>query len=304
MSPDLQASRDADAERLVGAELATNDVTNPDAQAALETEYRQRFGKKPPQVPRGFVPLGNSGFTPLASNDWQLSPARAILLNNPLAAAGEVALNLGSQAVGLPVAGIAGLGAIATHALGLTSTEPGDVVRNVGEAMTYAPRGEYGKAAAGLVAIPFEKLAEVGKVVGDKVAIDEGIDETLGQPVNVFLRHAVLQSGQRGSGSQVSSRLQRSPTDSQFEHRIATQGVRVVAIGVPAGGLENPLPKQVGQGVINVRSVALVVNRTHQAGYQADLQVGAAQQPVKGMSKKPKPIRFTDWSPLDSVIGI
>ena len=38
----------------------------------------------------------------------------------------------------------------------------------------------------------------------------------------------------------------------QFEHRVAAQGVGVVAVGVAAGGLIYPLPEQVGQRVIDV----------------------------------------------------
>ena len=43
------------------------------------------------------------------------------------------------------------------------------------------------------------------------------------------------------------------------------------------GRLENSLTKQVGQWVIDVREVAHIVNRTDQAGNQANLPVGAAQ---------------------------
>ena len=110
------------------------------------------------------------------------------------------------------------------------------------------------------------------------VAGDEGLDEAFGQAVNVFARYAVLQAGERGSRSQIIPLVQRSPTCGQFEHRIAAQRIGVVAIGVTAGGLEYPLAEQIGQGVINVRGVAFVVNRADQARNQADLQVDATQQ--------------------------
>ena len=61
----------------------------------------------------------------------------------------------------------------------------------------------------------------------------------------------------------------------QLEQRISAQRVGVVSVGIAAGRLENPLAEQVGQGVINVRGVAFVVNRADQARNQADLQVDA-----------------------------
>ncbi|WP_157651258.1 LPD38 domain-containing protein [Dechloromonas denitrificans] len=96
------------------------------------------------------------------------SIAGQVLMNNPLTAAGEMALNLGSQAVALPVAGLAGLATEAGNALGLTEQKGADVVHAVGEALTYQPRGEMGKAAAGIVAYPFEKLNEAATFAGEK----------------------------------------------------------------------------------------------------------------------------------------
>ena len=84
-----------------------------------------------------------------------------------MTAAGEAALNFGSQAIALPVAGWAGLGSAATRALGITDEDPADTVQAVSDALTYQPRGELGKGAAGIVAYPFEKLAEAGRFAGD-----------------------------------------------------------------------------------------------------------------------------------------
>ena len=106
------------------------------------------------------------GFTP--TEPERPSMAGQLLLNNPLAAAGEAAANLGSQAIALPVAGIAGLATEAGNALGLTEKKGADVVERVAEGLTYQPRGEMGKAAAGIVAYPFEKLAEAGQLAGGK----------------------------------------------------------------------------------------------------------------------------------------
>ena len=122
-----------------------------------------------PEPPRrGFIPLADNqparGFTPIEPE--RPSMARTIALENPLAAIGETGLNLASQAVALPVAGLAGLATEAGNALGLTQKTGADVVHSVGEAMTYQPRGEMGKAATELATYPFQKLAEAGQYLG------------------------------------------------------------------------------------------------------------------------------------------
>jgi conjugative element/phage-associated large polyvalent protein len=96
------------------------------------------------------------------------SLARTIALNNPLAAIGEAGLSLASQAVALPVAGIAGLATEAGRALGLTDRTGADVVQDVAEGLTFSPRGEMGRQAAGIVAAPFEALARAGQLAGGK----------------------------------------------------------------------------------------------------------------------------------------
>lgn len=105
-----------------------------------------------------FVPLDTQGAKP--------SLLKTIALENPATALGETALNLGSQAIALPVAGLAGLVTEAGHALGLTDKTGADVVHAVGDALTYQPRGEMGKATTELAAYPFQKLAEAGQAAG------------------------------------------------------------------------------------------------------------------------------------------
>lgn len=166
-----QASRDADAEHIVLAEFSED--MPADNRVALEKEYRRRFGKEPPVVPRGFVPLADGdakaprGFVPLEPE--RPSVLRNVLLNNPATAIAETGANLLSQGVALPAAGLAGIGAAAGKALGLTDAEPADVVHRVGGALTYEPRGEFGKAATAAVMAPFEALAKVGTAAGDRV---------------------------------------------------------------------------------------------------------------------------------------
>jgi len=161
----------------------TQAVESPRGFVPLAEEPERGFVPLAEQ-PRGFVPLDQTqaveqprGFVPLDIEPQQSPPERQTPIANTLKAvnqiypqfsAAEAAANLGSQAVGLPVAGLAGLGAAATKAVGLTDAEPGDVVRSVGEALTYQPRTDQGKAMTGVISYPFEKLAEAGQYVGGK----------------------------------------------------------------------------------------------------------------------------------------
>lgn len=124
-----------------------------------------------------FQPLASESKAPEADASWAFTPIepprpsvlKTIALNNPLTAIGEAGLNLASQAVAVPAAGLAGLATEAGRAVGLTDKRGADVVHQVGEALTYQPRGDMGKAVAEVVAYPFEKLAEGGQYVGSKV---------------------------------------------------------------------------------------------------------------------------------------
>lgn len=85
-----------------------------------------------------------------------------------IGAALEPNLQLLTDAVSAPVAGIAGLGTAAGRALGITNRQPGDVVRSVENALTYSPKTRGGKAAAEVIGYPFKKLADVGQAAGGK----------------------------------------------------------------------------------------------------------------------------------------
>ena len=126
---------------------------------------------------RGFMPLAQDdsppqqprrGFKPLQSDAVRPSMGKQLALNNPMTAIAETGLNLASQGVALPVAGLAGIAAEAGNALGLTERKGADVVHAVGEAMTYQPRGEMGRAATEIATYPFQKLAEAGQWAGGK----------------------------------------------------------------------------------------------------------------------------------------
>ena len=80
----------------------------------------------------------------------------------------ETAGNLATQAIAMPFAGLAGLGAVATNAMGLTDANPGDVVHKVAGALTYQPQTESGQHLTGAATYPFQKLAEAGQYAGSK----------------------------------------------------------------------------------------------------------------------------------------
>lgn len=136
-----------------------------------------QVAERPARSRSGFVPLDaidaeddkpQSGFIPLEPAEPERpSVLKTILLENPGTAIGETALNLGTMGVALPVAGLAGIGTAAARAIGLTDREPADVVHSIGNALTYQPRGEFGKAATAIATAPFEALAKVGAKAGD-----------------------------------------------------------------------------------------------------------------------------------------
>ncbi|TAJ20771.1 MAG: hypothetical protein EPO47_05095 [Rugosibacter sp.] len=193
-----QAARDAEAEQIVSNEITDSALEPPEVQAALNTEYRQRFNKEPPAARRGFVPLdeeastpngtgdssSQTGFIPLESSEtdapstmqriamatepYVVSAAKtvqAVASGYPVA---ETAANLATMGAALPIAGIAGLGAAASKALGITDADPADVVHAVGNALTYQPKTELGQHLTNATLYPFEMLAKAGAAAGDK----------------------------------------------------------------------------------------------------------------------------------------
>lgn len=119
---------------------------------------------------RGFTP----GFTPISDSQEDGQPSTFTPAVETIKDIGrvypvaETAGNLATQMVAMPVAGIAGLGAIATNAMGLTETEPADVVHKVAGALTYQPQTESGQHLDNVAMYPFAKLQEAGQYVGGK----------------------------------------------------------------------------------------------------------------------------------------
>jgi len=82
----------------------------------------------------------------------------------------EAVAAIATGIVATPIAGLAGIGAAAGNALGLTDTEPADVVEKVQTGLTYSPRTETGRELTEAIAWPFEKLSQGANVVGEHVA--------------------------------------------------------------------------------------------------------------------------------------
>lgn len=99
----------------------------------------------------------------------------------------EPVLNIGSSMLSMPAAGLAGLGAAATKALGLTTTEPADVVQGVQSALTYQPRTEGGQAVTNYVTYPFQKIGQGADYVGGQVASATG-SPALGAVANTAIQ--------------------------------------------------------------------------------------------------------------------
>lgn len=147
----------------------------------MQDESQQRFGENPPPMRRGFIPIDQQstqppakGFATLKEGTDDKQPGVFAPAVETIKDIGrvypvlETAGNLATQAFALPAAGIAGLGSIATNALGITEADPGEVVHNVAGALTYQPQTESGQHLAGAVMYPFEKLQEAGQYAGGK----------------------------------------------------------------------------------------------------------------------------------------
>lgn len=88
----------------------------------------------------------------------------------PIVGPAETLLQLGTGSVAMPLAGLAGIGAAATNAIGLTDTPAADVVNKVAGGLTYQPRTQAGQAVSRVVSWPFEKLAQGADWAGQKVS--------------------------------------------------------------------------------------------------------------------------------------
>ncbi|MEN6630774.1 MAG: LPD38 domain-containing protein [Sulfuricella sp.] len=163
---------------------------------------------------------------------------KMVALENPLTAIAETGMNLASQAVALPVAGLAGLATEAGNALGMTDRKGADVVHQVGEAMTYQPRGELGKATTELATYPFQKLAEAGQWAGGKTleatdspALATAVDTTIQGVLPMVIGPAA-----KAGKSRITGKVETAPEAIATEAQATNAGAAVAEAARPADG--------------------------------------------------------------------
>lgn len=97
-------------------------------------------------------------------------------------------------------------------------------------------------------------------VGGCDVAADEGINEGLGQAVDVLAGDAVLQSREGRPRGQGVVGIERRTRRRELEHGVVAQAVGVVTVGVTTGGLKDALTQQIRQAVIDVGRMPLILD--------------------------------------------
>lgn len=170
---------------------------------------------------RGFTPLVDEkaarGLTPLeqkSDSHWYDPALKTTAEIGRVYPVIETAANLATQAIALPAAGLAGIGAVAGNAIGLTEADPAAVVENVVGALTYRPQTEAGKSLNEKVMLPFEKLAEAGRYAGDKT-LDATGSPVLATVVDTAINAAPMAIGHIKSGaSKVADRFKKKPETS------------------------------------------------------------------------------------------
>lgn len=128
-----------------------------------------------------------------ASRGPQESPTSA---KNLLGAGVEPLASMASGMVAQPAAGIAGLATAAGNAMGMTDKDPADVVRSVGNSMTYEPRTTGGKNASVAVGAPFELLGEGATKAGEMTS--DLLGPAAGAAVTTAIQAAPAALGFRG----------------------------------------------------------------------------------------------------------
>lgn len=139
---------------------------DPDAYLAQEGTSAK------PAAAKAAAPKKKPGFSDIWRQELQVAQQMF-----PIATpAAENIAQLATSAVSTPIAGVAGLGAGATHAAGLTETPAADVVGNVQDWTTYSPQTEMGQFVSGIVNAPQAALSHVADVAGENVAVPQNMN--------------------------------------------------------------------------------------------------------------------------------
>jgi hypothetical protein len=104
------------------------------------------------------------------SKNNEPSHESAYSLGNLYGAATEPIKSIATGAIAAPISGLAGIGTIIGNKLGLTDSDPADVVRSVGDALTYHPKTSGGKIANDVINYPMQKFAEGADYIGSHVS--------------------------------------------------------------------------------------------------------------------------------------
>jgi hypothetical protein len=151
----------------------------------------------------------------------------------------EPALTLGTSMFSTPVSGLAGLGTLATNAVGLTDADPSDVISRVQGALTYRPRTKAGQVGTNAISYPFQKLAEFGDWSGQKAADATG-SPAVGAGVNTAIQFAAPTAFAKGlKAVRVPGNVSRTaPVDSPVVAGEAPEAAPVAKTAERASGLE------------------------------------------------------------------
>lgn len=103
-------------------------------------------------------------------------------------------LSLATGAAAAPIAGLSGIAAAIGKALGVTETDPSELIKLVQEKLTYQPPSKTGQSVVNVVSKPFEILASVGDKAGEKTADATG-SPALGAAVNTAIQMAPMAIG-------------------------------------------------------------------------------------------------------------
>lgn len=172
--------------------------------SADSTPAKKPFSLKDYLLPSSVSDFGSTFRTLLG---MQLAP-----IGNAAATAAalpKVGAQMASSAVATPLAGYLGAGAAGTRALGLTSADPANVVRNVQSALTYKPSDPTAQGvASGLGFLP-GKFAQGADWAGDKLAQATG-SPALGAALNTGIQGLPMAFGVKPTAAGIQSALDQA----------------------------------------------------------------------------------------------
>lgn len=201
----------------------------------------------------------------------------------------ETAANLASQAVALPVAGLAGIGASAVSALG-GNVDPAGVVGDVAGALTYQPMTDKGQHLTSAVMYPLEKLAEAGEAAGDRTLAATG-SPAMATAVDTAINAAPMVLGAR---TRPKGTLERA-SDKAVQQEVAPQQAmqRTDPLNVQEGAARSQHPDvfQIDQKPIANEVVqGFAVDKSHpevNPGVTSELALSDGKVPVRDQENFP-----------------